>query len=328
MMERTMSRKLLIGLFILGLLLGACTSAVNRSSESDTPIPPVSSATPVSDIVLSDGLGREVRLAAAAQRVVSLAPSLTEILFAVGAGGQVIGRDDFSDYPPEAKSVASIGSTYQTLNIEAILALKPDLIVATGINTPEQIKALEDVGLTVYYFDNPADFSAMYEDLQIMGRLTGHEQEAAALVASLQKRVEDVEQKVAVLTEKPSVFYEIDAMQDPAKPWTTGPGTFMDTMIGMAGGVNVGAVLKEPWAQISLEELIRQDPQIIILGDAKWGVTPESVAQRPGWDGLTAVKTGAIFAFDDDLASRPGPRLVDGLEALFGILHLQFETVQ
>lgn len=323
-----MFRKLLSGLFIFGLLFGACTSAVTRSPESNTGVSPVSSATSTPVLVLTDGFGREVRLTKAAQRVVSLAPSLTEILFAVGAGGQVVGRDDFSDYPADARSVASIGSTYQTLNTETILALKPDLVVAAGINTPEQVKALEDVGLTVYYFSNPTDFPAMYGDLLTMGKLTGHEQEAAALVVSLQKRVEVVEQKVANLTEKPSVFYEIDAMQDPAKPWTTGPGTFMDTMIGMAGGVNIGAVLEEPWAQISLEELIRQDPQIIILGDAKWGATPESVAQRPGWDGLTAVKTGAIFTFDDDLASRPGPRLVDGLETLFDILHVQFTPIQ
>lgn len=322
-----MFRRLLIGMLIFGVLFGACVPAVTRPLDPTATFPPVLPATPTLEVRLTDGLGRKVRLTAPGQRIVSLAPSLTEILFAVGAGGQVVGRDDFSDYPAEAGAVTSIGSTYQVLNTEAILALKPDLIVATGINTPEQIKALEDLGLTVYYFENPADFTDLYADLQTMGRLTGHEEEAAELVASLQKRVEIVEQKVAGLKDRPSVFYEIDAMQDPAKPWTTGPGTFMDKMIDMAGGKNVGSVLSEPWAQISLEELLRQDPQIIILGDAKWGVTPEAVAGRPGWGDLTAVKRGAIFAFDDDLASRPGPRLIDGLETLFDILHVQYLAV-
>ncbi len=322
-----MFRRLLIGLFVFGVLFGACVPVSTQSLEPTATLPAVESATPTLEITLTDGLGREVRLTTAGQRIVSLAPSLTEILFAVGAGDQVVGRDDFSDYPVEAKAVASIGSTYQVLNTEAILALKPDLIVATGINTPEQIKTLEDLGLTVYYFENPTDFTELYADLQVMGRLTGHEEEAAKLVASLQKRVEIVEQKVAKLNDHPSVFYEIDAMQDPAKPWTTGPGTFMDKMISMAGGKNVGSVLSEPWAQISLEELLRQDPQIIILGDAKWGATPEAVAERPGWGDLTAVKRGAIFVFDDDLASRPGPRLIDGLEALFDILHVQYLAV-
>ncbi|HJS20930.1 MAG TPA: cobalamin-binding protein [Anaerolineales bacterium] len=271
-------------------------------------------------LTFTDGLGREVKLDGPAQRVVSLAPSITEVLFAVGAGSQIVGRDELSDYPAEAQSVASIGSTFDVLNVEAILALEPDLVIAAEINTPEQVKALEDAGITVYYAKNPTTFDGLYELVSTMGTLTGHEEEAGTLAESLAARVKAVEEATANVAEKPTVFYEIDGT-DPAKPWTTGPGTFMDMLISMAGGVNIGGVLSDPYAQISAEELIRQNPDVIILGDTPYGITIESVGERAGWSDLTAVQEGSIFPFDDNLASRPGPRLVDGLEELLKILH-------
>jgi iron complex transport system substrate-binding protein len=227
-MEKSMLRKTLL-VTLLIVLLSAC-------APQATPTPAM--------LTFTDGLGREITLNGPAQRVVSLAPSTTEVLFAIGAGAQVVGRDDLSDFPTEAQSVASIGSTFGPLNTEAILALEPDLVVAAEINTPEQVKTLEDLGITVYYFKNPVDFDGLYKDLGTMGTLTGHEDEAAALVESLSARVEAVEAAVANLVEKPTVFYEIDGT-DPAKPWTTGPGTFMDIMITKAGGVNIGGVLSD-----------------------------------------------------------------------------------
>ncbi|KAA3657999.1 MAG: ABC transporter substrate-binding protein, partial [Chloroflexi bacterium] len=130
-----------------------------------------------------------------------------------------------------------------------------------------------------------------------------------------------VSDTITAVEEKPLVFYEIDGT-DPNAPCTTGTGTFVDTLINMAGGENVAAVLEGAWIQISIEELIVQDPELILLGDALWGgVTPEAVAAREGWDGLTAVQSNNVFPFDDNLVSRPGPRLVDGLEAMAQFLH-------
>jgi iron complex transport system substrate-binding protein len=316
---------------LLTLLIALLTACAPQAAPTVEPVPTEPAATeatavpateaPVStSMTYTDGLGREVILDAPAQRVVSLAPSLTEILFAVGADSQVIGRDDFSDYPAEALNVASIGSTYGDLNTEAILALEPDLVLAAEINTPEQVKSLEDLGITVYYLKNPVTFAEMYEQVRLVGQLTGHEEEADALAESLSARVDAVTAAVANVTEKPKVFYEIDGT-DASKPWTTGPGTFMDTMITMAGGVNIGGVLSDSYAQISVEEIVLQDPDFIVLGDALYGVTAESVAARAGWGDLTAITEGNIVAFDDNLASRPGPRLVDGLEELLKILH-------
>jgi len=314
-----MFRKSAFVLLVVSLWLAACSPTLPPTAVLQSR--PASAATPTpSALSLTDGLGREVHLASPAQRIVSLAPSTTEILFAVGAAQQVVGRDSYSDYPEAVKGIADIGSTYGTLNTEAIVALQPDLVVAAGINTPEQIKALEDLNIPVYAFANPRDFEELFQQLRLAGQLSGHPAEAGALVESLSARVNAITEKVRRATASPTVFYEIDGT-DPGKPWTTGPGTFMDTLIRLAGGQNIGAGLSDPFAQLSAEEILRQDPDFILLGDTKFGVTLESVGQRPGWANLSAVKNGRVFAFDDDLASRPGPRLVDGLEALARILH-------
>jgi len=281
---------------------------------------PAAIETDPSPIVMTDGLGRQVSLEAVPQRIVSMAPSNTEILFAVGAGAQVVGRDEFTNYPEEAAALASVGGSMGEYNYEQIVSLEPDLVLAAEINTPEQVKALEDLGLTVYYLSNPTDIDGVYGVLNTVGQLTGHEAEASALVDSLKARVTAVETKVATVTTRPRVFYELDG-SDPSKPWTSGAGTFIDLLIKMAGGVNVAADLEGGWGQISQEALLVADPEFILLGDAAYGTTADQVTARTGWDSMTAVKNGQIMPFDDDTVSRPGPRLVDALEELVKLLH-------
>ncbi len=299
-----MFRKLTFAFLVLTLFLAACGSPVGGTAG------------------LTDGLGRNVILSRSAQRVVSLAPSNTEILFAIGAGAQVVGRDEFADYPEQATSLPSIGGSMGNYNLEQITALKPDLVLAAEINTPEQVKAIEGLGLTVYYLSNPKTLEDLYTNLDTVAKLTGHEAEAAALITSLKGRVTAVDEKIAPISARPTVFYEIDA-SDPAKPYTAGPGTFVDLLLARAGGANfTGQIgITDAYPQVSLEQVVAANPSIIILGDSMWGVTAESVGQRPGWETLNAVKNNQIFPFDDNLVSRPGPRLVDGLEALAKLLH-------
>ena len=297
-----MLRKILSITLLATLLLTACSSLSPASGN----------------LTFTDGLGREVKLNGSAQRVVSMAPSNTEILFAIGAGDQVVGRDALSDFPEETKQLPDIGSTFGTLNTEQIVALKPDLVLAAEINTPEQVKQLEDLGLTVYYLKNPLTLEEMYGNLEIVAQLTGHEKEAATLIESLKKRVAAVDEKIAPLSARPNVFYELDAT-DPAKPYTAGKGTFITQLIERAGGHNIAADL-DGYPQMSLEQVVAADPSFIILGDARYGISPESIAQRPGWGDLTAVKNGQVLPFNDDLVSRPGPRLVDALEELAKLL--------
>jgi iron complex transport system substrate-binding protein len=140
------------------------------------------------------------------------------------------------------------------------------------------------------------------------------------MIADLEARVAAVKEKTATVTERPSVFYELDAT-DPSNPWTTGSGTFIDYIINEAGGINVASALEGDFAQISAEELIAVNPDIILLADAPYGTTPESVAERPGWDVITAVQENALYPIDPNMMSVPGPRLVNALEVTAGLLH-------
>jgi len=285
------------------LLLAACSSLPALSGN----------------LTFTDGLGREVKLNGPAQRIVSIAPSNTEILFAIGAGEQVVGRDKFSDYPEATKNVTNIGSAFEDLNTELIVSLKPDLVLAAEINTPEQVKALENLGITVYYLNNPHTLEDLYSNLETVAQLTGHEAQAATLIKTLKGRVAAVDEKIAPINSRLSVFYELDST-DPAKPFTAGKDTFITLLIERAGGSNIAAEL-ESYPQMSLEQVVAADPDFIILGDSMWGVTSEAVAARPGWENLSAVQNGQVVPFDDNLVSRPGPRLVDGLEQLAKLLH-------
>jgi iron complex transport system substrate-binding protein len=301
-----MVRKTLI-LILLIALMTACAPQAAPTADS---VP--------TQLSFTDGLGREITLAETPQRIVSLAPSNTEILFAVGAGSQVVGRDEFSDYPAEAESIEVIGGSFGEYNVEAIVALEPDLVLAAEINPPELVQQLEDLGLTVYYLSNPTTLEGMYTNLEIVASLTGHD--VTELVDSLKARVAAIDEKIMILSSRINVFYEIDAT-DPTKPWTYGPGTFGDLLISRAGGYNIGGNAEnDPYPQLSLEQIVASNPSVIILGDAMWGVTPESVVERPGWESIEAVKSNNIFPIDDNLISRPGPRLVDGLEQIAKLL--------
>ena len=311
-----MFRKSILPIFLsLSVLLGACSTPAASPTAAPTAEP-----TP-KPLILTDGLGREVKLAAPARRIVSLAPSNTEIVFALGAGDKLVGRDDFSDYPAEALKVPSIGSLYPNVNAEVIVALKPDLVLAAGITNPDDVTALADLGLAVYTTRFAVGFDDIYADILAVGQLTGRGDEAEALVADMQARLQAVTAKTANVADKPKVFYEIDAT-DPARPYTAGPGTFVDQLLAMAGAANVGNVSAEAYFQISVEELVAQDPAMIILGSYTYGgQTPEMVKARSGWDKIAAVKNDAVYTFDDNLVSRPGPRIVEGLETLAMLIH-------
>lgn len=301
-------------IYIICLQLAACSPVA-------TPVT-IPTATAGSKVIqLIDGAGQTIILPSPAQKIVSLSPAITESLFALGAGDQVVGRDSFSDYPEQAKGIPEVGGGFGELNIEAILSQTPDLVLVSALTPPEQSKALQDAGLTVFTMGNPKDFDGLYGDLLTLATLSGHETEANQLIAGLKQRVANLQAKLAQVNQRPLVFYEIDAT-DPNAVWTAGPGSIIDTLITMAGGENLGAKLADEWVQISLEELIARNPDLILLGDAYWGgVTVESVQNRSGWQTLKAVQNDMVYPFDDNLISRPGPRLVDGLETLAQLLH-------
>lgn len=302
-----MKRNMLIIFLTFGLLLSACGPGAPIGPGAET-------------MTFTDDLGNVIELAGTPQTIVSLSPSMTEILFAIGAGDQMVGRDEYSVYPEEALEVTSIGAMWEELPAEAILALEPDLVLAAQIISEDQAAALRDLGLNVYWQANPTTYEELWENLRDIARLTGHEAETEAMITDLETRVKTVQEKIAPLSYLPSVFYELDAT-DPSNPWTTGSGTFIDYIITQAGGFNAASALQGDYAQISAEELILVNPDIILLADALYGVTPESVAERPGWDVITAVRENALYPIDPNMMSVPGPRLVDALEETARLLH-------
>lgn len=307
---------------LLLLALAACapaTPVVEAPVVDATEAPQVEPTPEPEPVVVSDDLNNEIVLAETPQAIISLSPSITEILYAIGAGGQLVGRDDYSLFPDEVLEVTSVGSLWGELPIEPILALEPDLIIVAEIITPEQVQALEDLGLQVFWQANPSSFDELYANILEVAVLSGHEAEAEALIDDLKARVAAVEEAVDGASTTPTVFYEVDAT-DPANPWTAGGGTFIDTIISMAGGENVAAQM-DPYPQISAESLIALNPQVILLADALYGVTPEQVAERPGWDAIQAVQELAIYGIDPNMMSVPGPRLVDALEETARLLH-------
>lgn len=296
-----------VSLAVILLLVSACSSLVAQAPAAGT-------------LTMTDGYGRQVEISIPSERVVSLAPGNSEILFAIGAGDHLVGRDSYSDYPAEVLDIQDVGGPYSDINLEVIVSLEPDLVLGSELTPEEQVLAMEDLGLTVFVMPNPLDFDSLYNNFELLAQFTGNAQNAVDLIGGLQQRVTALEETMAGVEETPLVFYELDGTE-PSAPWIPGKGTYIDTLIGMAGGVNMGGAYSDPWIQVSAEEILAQDPQIIVLGDHNFGVTVEEVSARPGWDGITAVQEGRVYPFDDNLVGRPGPRLVDGLEQLARIIH-------
>ncbi len=305
---------------LLALLGAACAPAVTPPAPAVTPSPasaaspsPTPTASPAFPLTITDDAGRTVTLGATPTRIVSIAPSNTEILFAVGAGDRVVAVDRFSDYPPEAKTRESLGS-YVKPDLEKLVAAAPDLVLATNVHTKQLVPQLESRGITVIVIE-PTDLDGVLERILLVGRATGNELRAAELVRELRRRIEAVNAKVAGAP-SPRIFFEIDP-----KLYTAGPGTFIHDLIHRAGGTNIAADATTQYPQLSSETVVLKDPEVIVLADDVAGQSPETVKARPGWREVSAVRTGRIVSIHPDLTNRPGPRLVDGLEALAKALH-------
>ena len=268
---------------------------------------------------MKDDLGRTISIKGVPQRIVSLAPSNTEILFALGLGSKVVATDDYSDYPAEATKLTHVGSPYPSFSIETIVSLKPDLAVAFGYTLPDYASQLENLGIPVVVLA-PKDINGVISDIDLIGQITGSSAQSKKLTADMQTRLNAVVDKTKGATLS-RVFWEFDAT-DPGKPWTAGPGSFNDALITLAGGQDIGASGPASSWQMNSEDIIKADPQIIILDDYQFGTTVESVSKRPGWATITAVVKNAIYPITDaNLTDRPGPRIIDGLELIAKIIH-------
>ncbi|MFA4836427.1 MAG: cobalamin-binding protein [Dehalococcoidia bacterium] len=253
------------------------------------------------------------------QRIVSLAPSNTEILFALGLGDQVVGVTDYCDFPPEAKLKEKIGG-FSEVNLEKVLSLSPDLVLAADIHTKTIVPELENRGLKVIVL-NPKTIDELLANITQVGALTGKEAESAKLVADMKGRIEAVTDKVSSLSneDKPGVFFI--TWHDP--PWTVGSGNIINELIEKAGGTNIFADL-EGNKSVILETIIARNPQVMLASTGhgeggkntlKWAQTEDRLR------GTDARKNNRAFEINADLVNRSGPRIVDGLESMARCIH-------
>lgn len=269
---------------------------------------------------LVDRLGRSIPALPLPGRVVSLAPSTTETLFALGAEGLLVGRDPQSNYPPEALKVPSVGATFPRLSPETVLRLRPELVLAAGTISPEDVELLSRLGLRVYAATISEHMGDVYADLRAIATLVGREADGEALIAQIARRVQELQKRLEGV-ERPRVYYELDAT-DSNRPWIPGRTSFIAELIRLAGGENIGDSREKSYVQIGIESLLAAGPDVIIVGaSGERGARVEAVLERSSWRTLEAIRSGRVHVVDDDLVSRPGPRVVEGLEALARVIH-------
>lgn len=327
------------------LLLAACQPAVNQPTPAGTRVPaaPSASAAPtvapaasasaaatgaaaptatvvatasVASVTVTGDDGTAVTVAADPQKVISLTPATSELMFALDIGDRLVGRTDYDDYPAEVSDVPAV-ATFQGVEIEKVVDIGPDLVLAGGNGfTPDaDIQRMRDLGFPVLVL-YAEDVSGVQADIRLVGQAVGEEDAAEQIVGAIQGRIDEVTLSVGELP-KPRTFYEIG--NDP-ELYGPAPGSFIADMVALAGGDPITTTDPAIFS-IPVERLVSLDPEIIVLGDAAYGVCPDSVAARPGWKSITAVKNDDVHPVNDTIVTRPGPRIGDGLAALALTIH-------
>ena len=263
----------------------------------------------------SDDMGRRVEIRAHPLRIVSLAPHITEILFDLDLGKRIVGVTQYSNYPEEAKNKERVGS-YVKLNIEKILSLSPDLVLATADGNPKEVvDRLSSIGIPVYVV-NAKEVGDIYGNIRSIGRVTGKTKEADVIAGNLEKRITAVTDKLKNLA-KPRVFIQLGY----SPLYTAGKNTFIDDLITLAGGLNIAGNEKIRYPVYSTEALLKREPEVVfsVLMGSEVDIKTDSFWKR--WSTLPAVRDGRIYYVDPDIVNRPSPRIAEGLEFMARKLH-------
>lgn len=296
-------------------MLAAC----GGTTDSDKPVVEDTQKEEVVDtpeaafpVTITDDVDNEITFDKAPETIVSLIPSNTEILFALGLGEKIVAVSDQDTYPAEVEEIERIGG--QEFNVEAIVALNPDIVFAHAMNAgmgEEGLQQLRDAGITVFVVKNAADFEEAYATINTIGQATGQIEEAKQIVADMKAKVEDIIAKTATVEQERTVFIETSDVPD---IYAAGMNTFMQEMFDMIGAKNI--VTEKGWVRIDPEAIVDGNPDVIII---MYDFVPdivERVKQRDGFEIVTAVKEDAVVQVDADKTSRTGPRLADGLEEI------------
>ena len=296
---------------LLAVTLAACgDDDGSPAGETPTPIPEAGDGFPTT---LQGSDGRELTLDAPPQRMVVLSPGHVEILFAIGAGDQVVAVDQNSDFPPEAATRLQL-SGFEP-NLEAIAGLDPDLVIVS-FDADGIVGALDNLGIPVYLDDINTKITTVdevFDSIKELGRITGHRKQAQALINDLQARVRDVVKELRGVNDGPTVYHELDAT---GGFFSISPDSFVGDLYRTLKAENIVGADEGPFPSLTQEAIIERNPEVIVLANAAFGETPEVVSARPGWDTIDAVINGRVYAIDPNIVSRPGPRIVDALETL------------
>lgn len=307
-----MKRRAVAYLAALGLLLVLFTGCQNQKS----PQKPAGSEDVSFSVV--DMRGREITFDEVPKTIAALQASDVEVLYAIGAGDSLVGVGEYCNYPAEAQEKAVLASGGNT-NIEQIVALAPDvLIIGDMAQTEEQVRQLTQAGIQVV-MTNPRDIEGAYQAIELLGQVSGRDEQARQLIEQMKSGFEEIRQKAK--GSEPTVYFEISPLEYGL--WAAGSATFMQELCEMVGAKNIFEDI-EGWQQVSEEQVLERDPDVIftVAMYAGEGPTPvDEICSRPGWQAVHAVQNGRVYQVDNDELTRPGPRLVDAAQTLYGLLY-------
>ncbi|TCS95918.1 ABC transporter substrate-binding protein [Hazenella coriacea] len=301
-MNRFLRHKKWLALFTFILLLSSVITACSALPDSKTPKKPNSIKYPIH---LTDQVGNKVSVVKEPERIVSLIPSTTEIAFALGLKEQIVGVTENDDYPAEAKNLPKVGD--YKIDVEKVVALKPDLVLAQKANEPETIKKLQQLGIPVLVTD-ANEVKDVFASIDLIAQATDRTYEGDTLVGEMSKHRLQIFHQVAKIPEdkRVKVWIEIDPTL-----FTAGGDTFLNELVTLAGGKNV-AIQLQGWPQVSSEQVVKWNPDVILT---TYGGEQE-ILKRQGWDAVNAIKNNRVVSVDPNLVNRPGPRIIDGVEQM------------
>ena len=304
-----------IAVFIIVAVLSLSLVSCSQKTQEKTATNENTTKTEVKatfPLKITDFMGRQVTIKKEPKRIVSLSPSTTELIYAIGAGKDVVGVTNYDDYPPEVKSVAKVGG-YEGPNIEAILAQKPDIVFASNLSGKDQMDTIEKSGIPVVVLE-AQNINQIYDSIKILGEITGNVEKGNEIINTMKDKIKEINDKVKNLP-KVNVFYVVDTNGN----WTAGKGTFIDELITLARGSNVASDANG-WAQYSMEKLMQKNPDVIIT--SQHATNANNIKNMPGYKDTKAAKDGKIFIIsNDDIITKPSNRIVLGLEEIAKDLH-------
>lgn len=309
-------------LLSIGLLAGCGTDDTNTQDDADTNATEEANETTgnVFPVTITDDANREITIEKAPESIVSIQTSNTEIAFALGLGDKIIGVSDYCNYPAETANIQKVGG--QDINAELVLSLMPDMALVTDYhyNThPKVLQQFEDAGIKVIVVGSASSFDDVYEKIKMIGTATGTSDKAEEIITDMKDRHQAIKDKaIASVKEKKRVWVEVSPAPD---IFTTGKNTFMHEMLESIQATNV-AEDQEGWVKLNEEEIVKLNPDAIITTYGYYIDNPsEQVLAREGWAEVPAVKNGEVFDVDNDTVTRPGPRLIEGVETLAELIY-------